>query len=380
MKIFISYSSMDKTFAGRLALDLLAAGFPVWLDIWEMELGDSLYQKIFSGLDNSSYVIVVVSKNYNRSVWTSKEFRATLTKEDSTQRKILIPVVIDDAEVPLEIRDRIYSNFIDDYDHKIMQLKRFFSVNNISIKATPLNQRLIPIVFHDYLHLDKQILINILEDRDKKEKISQKQLWIKDLPSIDSLTIKIKHFIEKDASIDMQLKVQLQTDLTQIERLVRFMHQGTEIILNTYSEYSDIQLTSISLYWYYRYLLGNLYIILFRYTDLKQQFNVDLDREALVYNPFFSNTSFCRFYGVTETRSLVVFDPKNDDHYTFFVDSESSASKEFDEIPFPGPLLSFWDMDLIYKYMIPQNVSGHLKNPMYLKIMADFPKYQLGVS
>lgn len=380
MKIFISYSSLDKVFASRLALDLLAAGLPVWLDVWEMEIGDSLYQKIFSGLDSSSYVIIVVSRNYNRSIWTSKEFRAVLSKEDNDQRKILLPLVIDDAEVPLEIRDRIYSNFSVDYDLKIMQLKRFFSVQNIGIHSLALSQRLIPIVFREYLHLETQILITILEDRNTAEEISQKQLWFKDLETMYSLMIKIKNLIDPDPAIHFQLKAQLRNDLVHIEKLIGFMYRGTEIILNAYVNNNNIHFVSISLYWHYRHILEMIYSILSRYADLREQFDLNIDPKELTYNSFSNNHSFCRFYGIKDTRSLVVFDQQNDNHCTFFIDKENYASKQLDDIPFPGRLHEFWNIDLVYKYMIPQNVFGYLLNPGNQKIMSEFSRYSLGVS
>jgi len=50
-KVFISHSSKDKAFAEHLAADLKNAGLEVWLDKWEIEVGDSIVKKINAGLN-----------------------------------------------------------------------------------------------------------------------------------------------------------------------------------------------------------------------------------------------------------------------------------------------------------------------------------------
>ena len=50
MKIFISYASEDKDFVDRLATDLKHQGIDIWIDKWEIKVGDSLISKISSGL------------------------------------------------------------------------------------------------------------------------------------------------------------------------------------------------------------------------------------------------------------------------------------------------------------------------------------------
>jgi len=45
MKIFLSHSSKDKPFVEKLAKDILGLDVEVWLDKWEMKVGDSLFDK-----------------------------------------------------------------------------------------------------------------------------------------------------------------------------------------------------------------------------------------------------------------------------------------------------------------------------------------------
>ena len=45
--IFLSHSSRDKGLATKIACDLTLGGFDVWFDTWEVEIGDSLYERVF---------------------------------------------------------------------------------------------------------------------------------------------------------------------------------------------------------------------------------------------------------------------------------------------------------------------------------------------
>ena len=77
-KAFISHSSLDKTrFIIPFAKKLLEDGVDAWVDKWEILLGDSLVEKIFNeGMEQSNYVIVVVSKNSVNSQWVKEEINS----------------------------------------------------------------------------------------------------------------------------------------------------------------------------------------------------------------------------------------------------------------------------------------------------------------
>jgi len=62
-QIFLSYSSRDKQFVRWLAVDLRNHGHRVWLDEWEVLVGESIPRRIAHGLDQSDFVAVVLSKH-----------------------------------------------------------------------------------------------------------------------------------------------------------------------------------------------------------------------------------------------------------------------------------------------------------------------------
>ena len=78
-KVFISHSSNDKDFASRLAYDLEQNGIPVWFDLWEVKVGDSIVEKIELGLQECDYLIIILSKTSTTSRWVQEELSAANT-------------------------------------------------------------------------------------------------------------------------------------------------------------------------------------------------------------------------------------------------------------------------------------------------------------
>lgn len=103
-KIFISHSHSDRTFAERLARDLIAEGQDVWFDKWDIQPGDSIVKKIFEeGLANASAFVIVLSKDSVRSDWVREELNiATVRRIEDLTR--VIPILKEDVEVPTALR------------------------------------------------------------------------------------------------------------------------------------------------------------------------------------------------------------------------------------------------------------------------------------
>jgi hypothetical protein len=69
MPVFISYSQKDRLFADTLAANLVKKKHHIWMDRWELNVGDSLIDKIQSALTASSAILVVLSKNSVALEW-----------------------------------------------------------------------------------------------------------------------------------------------------------------------------------------------------------------------------------------------------------------------------------------------------------------------
>lgn len=115
-KIFISHSSKDKSFVRRLAEDLRNLGVPVWFDEWELKVGDSLNFKIEEGIKDSSWLAVVISSNSINSKWVQKELNAAFSKELQRNNVFILPILMEDCEVPLFLKDKVFADFRKSYE------------------------------------------------------------------------------------------------------------------------------------------------------------------------------------------------------------------------------------------------------------------------
>lgn len=113
-KVFVSHASEDKErFVLPFAERLRANGIDAWVDRWEMKPGDSLIDKLFEeGLKSASAVIVVLSAYSVTKPWVREELNAAAVARINRGTK-LIPVVIDDCEVPEVLKSLLWERIKD---------------------------------------------------------------------------------------------------------------------------------------------------------------------------------------------------------------------------------------------------------------------------
>jgi|GEM_PF-1494479 len=126
-KVFISYSSKDKHLVQRLADDLTNNNISVWYDEWELKVGDSLSNKIQTGIEESSWLIIVISENSTNSKWVNLELKSALTIELDKNGVFILPVLIDDSPIPLFLKDKYYADFRINYEKGLEKLLEVFS-------------------------------------------------------------------------------------------------------------------------------------------------------------------------------------------------------------------------------------------------------------
>ncbi len=113
---FLCHSSKDKELVERIANDLRHSGVNVWLDKWQLKAGDSLNTRIQSAIKQSGYLVVFLSQSSTSSPWVQRELNAALIKELEINRVFVVPVVLDNCDIPVFLRDKIYADFRTDYD------------------------------------------------------------------------------------------------------------------------------------------------------------------------------------------------------------------------------------------------------------------------
>src|SRR6516162_9728741 len=114
-KIFVSHSSKDKPFVRKLVEALKKHLLNVWVDEAGLKVGDSLVGKISQALKDADYLVIVLSQASVSSRWVEQELNAALTNQISG-KGIVLPVLLEDCELPMLLRDRLYADFRTDFN------------------------------------------------------------------------------------------------------------------------------------------------------------------------------------------------------------------------------------------------------------------------
>lgn len=122
MPVFISYSHSDGEKVNELAAHLVKNNANVWVDTWELKVGDSIINRIQEAIHESSALLVILSSASVESEWCKKELSAGLIRELDEKRVIVLPVLIEDCEIPLFLRDKKYADLRDDFDRGLHQI------------------------------------------------------------------------------------------------------------------------------------------------------------------------------------------------------------------------------------------------------------------
>ncbi len=146
--VLISYSSKDLVIVNRIISFLENNGIPYW-KAPDMIPPDSTYaREIIGALQDSAYVIVLLSKNSQRSIWVEKEIDKALKFD----RRIL-PVQIDDAPLSelfsFYFADKTIIDYKNDPKAAITELARYL------IPLAGKARRLTPVTDPDALELPR---------------------------------------------------------------------------------------------------------------------------------------------------------------------------------------------------------------------------------
>jgi len=120
--VFLSHSSRDKEFVRRLAADLTANGVTVWIDEQDILPGQSFVERISEGVYSSDAFVFVSSENSVKSEWARKELNLAFAKQLSSAQIKIVPARIDDAELPIILKDTHYADFRSSYDGGLERL------------------------------------------------------------------------------------------------------------------------------------------------------------------------------------------------------------------------------------------------------------------
>lgn len=135
MSIFISYSHKDKGFVEKLGKALVYNKHNIWIDEWELNVGDSIINRIQETISKSEGLLVVLSKNSVESEWCKKEITSGLLRELEEKQVVVMPLLLDDCEIPLFLRDKLYADFRENFTSGLRRtLEAISKVANPNLK------------------------------------------------------------------------------------------------------------------------------------------------------------------------------------------------------------------------------------------------------
>ena len=132
--VFLCHNSKDKPFVRKLAKRCASDGVQVWFDEAELNIGDSLIEKISGGIKNMEYVAVIISKNSIESCWVQKEISLAMSKEIAGRRVTVLPILVNKCSLPEALADKVYADFTlrENYEDEYSKLLRAMGVVSAS--------------------------------------------------------------------------------------------------------------------------------------------------------------------------------------------------------------------------------------------------------
>jgi TIR domain len=108
--VFISHSSEDSVAARAIAESLRQRGINPWVDHEQIGPGDSILGRIEEGILDCDVILVLISESFVKSRWCRAEYEPLLIREIESGRTLVIPVRLDDAEIPALLSAKRYTD------------------------------------------------------------------------------------------------------------------------------------------------------------------------------------------------------------------------------------------------------------------------------
>lgn len=129
-KVFISYSYQDKDFVEWLKLNLADLGLELWYDQQEINIGDSIKEKLNEGLQSNNAFILVLSSSSMHSDWVKYEMNSALLLKAVKKGITILPIKIDNSKVPSDLAGYLYADFSSNREQGLEILKRSLLKSN----------------------------------------------------------------------------------------------------------------------------------------------------------------------------------------------------------------------------------------------------------
>ncbi len=145
--VFLSYSSRDGDEVEELATKLRADNFAVWLDRWIVPLGGNIYHKVVEGVQTSRFLLQVLSPRGLGSEWAAAEREIVLIDDPRNGKERFIPLLLEDVELPPDLRRFRYLDFRRSRDVAYQMLHEHFAAARKATRQQSQTERKTAAVF-----------------------------------------------------------------------------------------------------------------------------------------------------------------------------------------------------------------------------------------
>ena len=126
--LFISYSHQDEDFVNRLIARLLEARVAIWYDRIGIKVGESLFAKIQGAISEADFLAVILSRASVASAWCQEELNAGLLRQLEDRRVIVLPLLMEECDIPVFLREKKYADFRRDFYHGFQEFREAIAV------------------------------------------------------------------------------------------------------------------------------------------------------------------------------------------------------------------------------------------------------------
>ena len=119
--VFISHRKADAVAAERLAVAIEKSGHRVWLDEWEIGIGDSIVARVNQGLEGAAYLVLCYS-SAGLSEWVNREWQSALARQLAGHGVKVLPVLLSGGTPPAILADIKHADLVTSWDQGVQDL------------------------------------------------------------------------------------------------------------------------------------------------------------------------------------------------------------------------------------------------------------------
>jgi hypothetical protein len=132
-------------------------GESVWFDEWDIRPGESIVGGIEEGITECDVFVIVWSKNAAESKWVGTELRAIVRRRVDVDNLRIVPILIDDTELPSLVAD--YRGFALNDESNIQEIASEIVGEKLSIDIAQMLQKRLHELADGALSLDNPLRI-----------------------------------------------------------------------------------------------------------------------------------------------------------------------------------------------------------------------------